>query len=201
MTILNGFVEIDAGSWLVGHGQPAAFFGKSVRSRRKGFFVSDRGNLDLVETTGGSRCADRTRPFLTHIPCAAPISAVSSKVLVAPAKARTGSQNVKLIPMSLSSSLGITEFGSEWVVMATRGRTVRIQVAEGETLSVRPEAVVAWSGAKPTGFCPKLGLLDMILPRRPQDLLLTFYGPAIVWVEGSGDEKGGVMPQRRPYGV
>jgi hypothetical protein len=41
----------------------------------------------------------------------------------------------------------------------------------------------------------------MILPRRPRELLLTFYGPAIVWLEGAGDDKIGVLPQRRPYGI
>ena len=201
MKIENGFVEIDAGSWLVGRGQPAAFFGKVVRRRRKGWIVRDRGSLELVETSGGARCADRTRPFLTHIPCAAPISAVSSKVLVAPQAARTGAHCVKPIPMSLARSLCVTEFGSEWVVMATRSRTARLQVADGETLSVKPDAVVAWSGARPTGFCPRLGVLDIILPRRPGELLLTFYGPAILWIEGAGDDNAGVMPRRRPYGV
>ena len=203
MTILNGFAEIGAGSWLVGHGQPVAFFGKAVRIRRKGWLVRDRGVLDLVETTGESKCADRTRPFLTHIPCAAQISAVSSKLLVAPAGARTGAQNVKAIPLSLTGSICVTCFGSDWVIMATKGRTTRIQVAEGETLSVRPDAVVAWSGAKPTGFCPKLGVLDMLLPRGPRDLLLTFYGPSVVWVEGSSPSTT-FKPSnfnRRPYGV
>jgi len=187
VTIANGFAEIDAGLWLVGHGQPVAFFGQAVRRRRKGWLVRDRGRLELVETTGAAKCASQTRPFLTHIPCAAPVAAVSSKVLVAPAAARTGDKSVKTIPMSLARSICVTGFGSEWVVMATKGRTSRIQVAEGETLSVRPEAAVAWTGANPTGFCPKLGLLDMLLPRGPKDLLLTFYGPAIVWIEGAAE--------------
>ena len=201
VAIESGFVEVGAGSWLVGRGQPAAFFGSVVRRRRSGWFVRDRGSLELVETSKAAKLADVTRPFLTHIPCAAPISAVSSKVLVAPLEARTGAQSVKLIPMSLSGSHCVTEFGSGWVVMSTRSRTARIQVPEGETLSVRPESVVAWSGAKPTGFCPRLGVIDMILPRGPRDLLLTFYGPSIVWIEGAGGEKVGMMPQRRPYGV
>ena len=94
MKLEGGFVEIGAGSWLVGHGQPAAFFGRAVRRRRKGWLLRDRASLDLVETSGVARCADMTRPFLTHIPCAAPISAVSSKVLAAPVGARTGAQCV-----------------------------------------------------------------------------------------------------------
>ena len=182
--IEGGFAEVGAGAWLMGRGQPAAFFGSAVRRRRKGFFLRDRSILDLVETTGAAKCADARRPFLTHIPCAAPISAASAKVLVAPAAARTGAEVVKMIPMSLKGSLCVTVFGENWVVMATASRTARLQVADGDTLSVRPEAVVAWTGNRPTGFCPKLGLWDILLPRGPKNLLLHFHGPSVVWVEG-----------------
>lgn len=132
------------------------------------------------------------RPFLTRIDCGAPVSAVSDKVLVAPAAARSGARLVKVVPMSLARSLRTTEFSSEWVVMATRSRTTRIALADGESLGVRPEAAVAWTGARPTGFCPRLRLLDVLLPRGPRDLLLHFHGPAIVWVEGSEN-----LPLRR----
>ena len=184
--IENGFAEVGAGQWLMGRGQPAAFFGRATRRRRRGWRLRDRSRLDLVETTAASKCACAARPFLTHIPCAAPIFAVSDKVLVAPASAWAGAHAIKLIPMSLKSALCATEFGGEWVVMATLGRTARVALADGETLSARPEAVVAWTGRRPTGFCPKLGLLDILLPRGPRDLLLTFYGPGVVWIEGSG---------------
>ena len=183
--IEGGFAEVGAGAWLMGRGQPAAFFGSAVRRRRKGFFLRDRPSLDLVETTGAAKCADARRPFLTHIPCAAPISAASAKVLVAPAKARRDAHFVKLIPMSLKRALCVTEFGEEWVVMATAGRTCRMPLDDGQTLSVRPEAVVAWTGRDPTGFCRRLSLWDVLLPRGPRDLLLTFYGPGVVWAEGS----------------
>ena len=183
--IEGGFAEVGAGAWLMGRGQPAAFFGSAVRRRRKGFFLRDRSILDLVETTGAAKCADARRPFLTHIPCAAPISAASAKVLVAPAAARTGAEVVKMIPMSLKGSLCVTVFGEEWVVLATASRTARLQVADGDTLSVRPESVVAWTGNRPTGFCPKLGLWDILLPRGPKNLLLHFHGPSVVWVEGA----------------
>ena len=182
--IEGGFAEVGAGAWLMGRGQPAAFFGSAVRRRRKGFFLRDRSILDLVETTGAAKCADARRPFLTHIPCAASISAASAKVLVAPAAARTGAEVVKMIPMSLKGSLCVTVFGEEWVVLATASRTARLQVADGDTLSVRPESVVAWTGNRPTGFCPKLGLWDILLPRGPRNLLLHFHGPSVVWVEG-----------------
>ena len=183
--IEGGFAEVGAGAWLMGRGQPTAFFGSAVRRRRKGFFLRDRSALDLVETTGAVKCADARRPFLTHIPCAAPISAPSAKVLVAPAAARTGAEMVKMIPMSVKGSLCVTVFGEDWVVLATASRTARLQVADGDTLSVRPESVVAWTGNRPTGFCPKLGLWDILLPRGPRNLLLHFHGPSVVWVEGA----------------
>ena len=203
--IEGGFAEVGAGAWLMGRGQPAAFFGSAVRRRRKGFFLRDRSALDLVETTGAAKCADARRPFLTHIPCAASISAASAKVLVAPAAARTGAEVVKMIPMSLKGSLCVTVFGENWVVMATASRTARLQVADGDTLSVRPESIVAWTGNRPTGFCPKIGLWDILLPRGPKNLLLHFHGPSVVWVEGANapDLPTSKLPNfyRRAYGA
>ena len=201
VTIENGFAEVGGGSWLMGRGQPAAFRGAAVRRRRKGWRVRDRGFLDLVETTGAAKCADATRPFLTHIPCAEPIFVVSEKVLVAPASARKDAQLVTVIPMTVRGALCATEFGGEWVVTATTGRTTRKQVAEGETLAVRPEATVAWTGKRPTGFCPKLSIWDVLLPRGPRDLLLTFYGPCLVWIEGAKAESRRAKASGRVYGV
>ncbi|MBR6023263.1 MAG: hypothetical protein IK066_12690 [Kiritimatiellae bacterium] len=218
VSLEGGFAEVGAGSWLVGHAQPAACFGEAVRRRRKGWVVRDRARLDLVETTGAAKCAEAARPFLTHIPCAAPISAVSDKVLVAPASARRGAEFIRPIPFSVKASICITLFAqpeppngptgkrsteqtsepsnhltiepsnspAAWVVMATASRTARVPVADGETLSVRPESAVAWTGRHPSGFCPKLGLMDLLLPRTPKNLLLRFHGPCIVWVEGAG---------------
>ena len=74
---------------------------------------------------------------------------------------------------------------STWVVMATTSRTERIQVADGDMLSVRPDAVVAWTGNRPTGFCPKLSVWDVLLPRGPRNMLFHFHGPSVVWIEGS----------------
>ena len=220
-TIEGGFAEVGAGAWLVGRAQPAAFFGNVARRRRKGWVVRDRGRLDLVETSGAMKCADATRPFLTHIPCAARVFAVSDKVLLAPASARTGAEVVKVIPMSVRGSICVTAFdlpkddpsseppnhrttephNSSWVVMATASRTARVQVGEGDTLSVRPDAAVAWTGNHPTGFCPKLGLFDILLPRGPKDLLLHFHGPCVVWIEGSNNRAAQLPPYpyaRRP---
>ena len=204
--IEGGFAEVEAGLWLMGRSQPAAFFGKAVRRHRTGWRVRDRSSLDLVETTAAAKCADSSRPFLTHIPCAASVFAVSGKVLVAPASARQDAHVVRTIPMSARNALCVTEFGlpdegagasrrdaelprgenaSAWVVMATAGRTTRIPLADGETLSARPEAIVAWTGKRPTGFCPKLSIWDILLPRGSRKVLLTFYGPSVVWIEGS----------------
>ena len=185
VTIEGGFAEVEAGLWLMSCGQPAAFFGKAVRRRRRGWCMRDRSRLELVETTAVAKCADSSRPFLTHIPCAAPIFAVSGKVLVAPTSARKDAHLVKMVPMSARNALCVTEFGEEWVVMATAGRTERIAITDDETLSVKPEAVVAWTGKSPTGFCQKLSLWDILLPRGARNLLLTFYGPGIGWIEGS----------------
>ena len=210
--IEGGFAEVGAGAWLMGRAQPAAFFGAAVRRRRKGWIVRDRGRLDLVETNGAAKCADAVRPFLTYIPCAEPIFAVSDKVLVAPMSARKDAHLVKAIPMSAKGSLCATEFavsgeGSPgWVVMATAGRTTRVSVPDGETFSARSEAVVAWTGRLPTGFCPKLSIWDILLPRGPRDLLFTFYGPSIVWIEGSVDGRPSAFNsqlanRRRAYGI
>lgn len=203
VTIDGGFAEVGAGSWLVSHGQPAAFFGSAVRRRRKGWIVRDRPHLDLVETTGAARCADAARPFLTHIPCAARISAVSGKVLVAPAEARTGAETVKAVPMSSRNSVCATVFGKGWVVTATASRTARIAVEDGDTLSVRPEAVVAWAGPPPTGFVRRLGVWDILLPRAPRDLMFHFHGPCVVWIEGARNLQTSKLPNftRRVHGV
>ncbi len=254
VTIANGFAEIGAGTWLAGRGQPVASFGEAVRRRRPGLCVHDRSALSLMETPGGAFFADSSRPFLTLVPCAAPVFAVSDKVLLAPAAARVGSELVKLVPMSLRHSFCVTQFeqpaeGGQkpaesasptpepqtapapqtgcapavqtagapapqsapapapqtgcapavqtagvptpqaaefaFVVLATTSRTKRIVVAEGDTLSARPEAVVAWTGSRPTGFMSRIGVWDVLLPRRPRGLMLHFHGPCVVWLEGA----------------
>ena len=201
VTIAGGFAETDAGSWLMGRGQPVAYFGEVTRRRRKGWLLRDRAALELAETSGSARFAATDRPFLTHIPCAAPVNAVSSKVLLAPSSARTGAETVKIVPMSIRNAIGTTVFGSGWVVMATASRTARISVEDGDTLSVRPEAVVAWTGNRPTGFVRRLGLWDILLPRQPRDMMLHFHGPCVVWLEGAKPESLATKMQRRVYGV
>lgn len=199
--IASGFAVVGAGTWLLGRAQPAAVQGVFARRRLKGFVCPDRATLSIGELTAAddasslvtrhsslsaeAHCASADRPFLTRIDCGAPVSAVSDKVLVAPASSRTGAHLLRVVPMSLARSLRVTEFTSEWVVVATRSRTSRITLQDGESIGVRPEAAVAWTGPRPTGFCPRLRFVDILLPRGPRDLLLHFHGPAIVWIEGS----------------
>ena len=199
--IEGGFAEVGAGEWLVSHGQPAAFLGTFRRLRRKGWLVRDRAVLDRVRTGGRSFFALAAAPFLTHIPCAAPISAVSSKVLVAPVEARTSAETFKLVPMSIRGSFATTIFEREWIVVATRSRTARLVVEDGQTLSVRPDAAVAWTGNRPTGFCAKLGLIDLLLPVAPRELFLNFHGPCVVWVEGAKAPGRRLEVGRRSYGA
>ena len=208
----SGFAVVGAGAWLFGRAQPAAVRGTLRVRGLKGFVCPDRGALSRgelsaekshaesaenaefkshAESAEGTEqdarawCAASACPFLTRIDCGVPVTAVSDKVLVAPAAARSGARLLRVVPMSFARSIRTTEFSSEWVVMATRSRTARVALADGESLGVRPDAAVAWTGARPTGFCPRLRLLDILLPRGPRDLLLHFHGPAIVWIEGS----------------
>ena len=188
---LKGFVCPDRGALSRGelsaeksHAESAenAEFKSHAESAENADFKS---HAESAEQDARAWCSASACPFLTRIDCGAPVTAVSDKVLVAPAAARSGACLLRVVPMSFARSLRTTEFTSEWVVMATRSRTVRVALADGESLGVRPDAAVAWTGARPTGFCPRLRLLDILLPRGPRDLLLHFHGPAIVWIEGS----------------
>ena len=196
VAIEGGFAEVGAGAWLMGPAQPAAGFGSVRRLRRKGWIVRDRSALDRVQIGGKAYLSFATSPFLTYIPCAEKINAVSSKVLVAPDVARDSAETLRPVPMSFSGAFAVTNFAREWVVVATASRTSRIIVEDGQTLSVRPEAVVAWTGNRPTGFCAKLGLVDLLLPVAPRELRLNFHGPCVVWIEGAA-RPSRRMPGRR----
>lgn len=185
--IENGAAKVPAGKWLMSRLQPAAFFGSALVRSLRGLFVPDRATVLSVETTGEAWCADSERPFLTRL-AALPdktLSLVSSKLLVAPFASRTGARSLRVVPMSFRRALAITEFRFGWAVAATCGRVAKAVVEDGMTLSVRPEALVAWIGPNPTGFCPKLSVWDMLLPRGPKNLALSFHGPAVVWFEGA----------------
>lgn len=181
----NGMAVTSAGTWLAARGQPTAYRGTVLVRGLKGFIVPDRAAYSSVETSGEAWFAAAGRPFLTHVACAAPITAVSEKVLVAPATSRTGAELVRLVPMSWRGAVRTTKFEREWVVFATASRVGKAVLEEDEVLTVRADAAVAWTTKRPTGYVPRLGLRDVLLPRRRQpNLSMHFYGPGIVWFEG-----------------
>ena len=186
-TIESGFAHVTDGTWLMGASQPAAYRG-TIRDRRiSGWIVPDRARLRNVELSGTASCSDAKRPFLSRIDCAETLSVVSGRILVAPAAARTGSQLVRVVPMSFRHALAVTEFRNPgWAVTATASRVNRFVLGEDEVLSVRHESVVAWTTKRPVGHCPRLTLRDVLIPRRRvKSLWLNFYGPGVVWAEGA----------------
>lgn len=186
-TIESGFAHVTGGTWLLGVSQPAAYRGALRDRRMGGWIVPDRGRLRSVELSGTASCSDAKRPFLARIDCADTLSVVSERILVAPAASRTGSQLVRVVPMSFRHALAVTEFRNPgWAVTATASRVNRFVLEEGEVLSVRLESVVAWTTRRPTGHCPRLAMRDILISRRrAKSLWLNFYGPGVVWAEGA----------------
>ena len=212
--IENGFAYVADGEWLAAPGQPCAVKGRASVKGLRGFIVPDRGTVCSVTVVGGEDSkrttaresgaegetggrggrategsawfADAERPFLTRLDALPDedLNLVASKLLVAPAASRADARRYRPVPMSLKNSFAVTVFRSGWTVAATKSRVTRIALAEGETLTVAPSALVAWIGKDPTGFCPKLGLLDLLLPRSPRGFALNFHGPAVLWLEG-----------------
>lgn len=204
--IEHGTAKVPAGEWLAGRDQPTAFFGTSRMRGLKGFVVPDRAATCVVTTSSDAWFAAADRPFVTRFDALPddPLNLVSGKLLVAPLAARTAAKSVKLVPLSFNRALPVTCFnGGEnvpgWAVAATRGRVTRAVLEDGGTLTVRPEAVVAWTGRNPTGFCPKLTILDVLLPRGPKNLAFTFHGPAVVWFEGSFSDVGRTRSRFRGF--
>lgn len=185
--IENGFAKVVAGDWLMGRDQPSACLGRATVGCLRGFVVPDRAEVRRVSCTGQAWCGSADRPFLTRLDALpdVPLNLVSKKLIVAPLAARAGARRVKLVPFSFSRSAAVTEFRQGWAVAATRSRVTRVALDDGATLTVRAECVVAWTGPKPTGFCPKLSILDILLPRGPRNLAWNFHGPSVVWFEGS----------------
>jgi len=184
--IENGLAKVAAGEWLMSPAQPVATRGTAAVRGLKGLFVPDRGVLRLVTTAGEAWCGVASRPFLTCL-AALPdeaLAVVSSKVLLAPLAARNEAKMLRIIPMSFRAARCVTRFRQGWAVIATKSRVRRVAVSEGEALNVRPEALVAWTGPDPTGSCPKLSALDLVLPRGPKNLTYAFHGPSVVWFEG-----------------
>lgn len=202
--IENGFASVTAGDWIVAPGQPAAVRGSfaavaAPKVEGRGFwkrlFEPDRRRVRFLRLDGEMWCAAADRPFLTRLDLGERVSVVTDKLLLAPASSRRAGALVKSIPFSFKGAVATTELEIGWALTATRSRVAKVVVKEGETLGVRPESVVAWTGNRPTGFCPKLGLRDLVLPRAPRSLVLDFHGPAIVWFEGC--EAPGFLRGRR----
>lgn len=199
----NGFAMVGDGGWFVAADQPAAILGTLVARRVpkvegvswwRRLFAPDARRMRCLELTGRMWCASAERPFLTRIDLGARVSVVTEKLLLAPASARKDGRLVKTVPFTLRGAVCTTDLEIGWALCATRSRVTKVVVKEGETLGVKPEAVVAWTGKPPTGFCPRLRVRDVLLPRAPKCLLLNFHGPAIVWLEGaakSGGRKAG----------
>lgn len=187
----NGMAKAGAGTWLAGTDQPAACLGTARTTGLKGFIVPDRASVRQVETAGDAWFASADRPFLTHLVALPdePLNVVSRKLLVAPFESRVKGLALRLIPLSFARSTPVTILQKGWALMATKSRTMRVTLKDGETLTVRPEALVAWIGKRPSGFCPKLRIIDILLPRGPRTLAYSFHGPATVWFEGAETER------------
>ncbi len=186
--IENGFATVGAGTWLVRRGQPAVSYSPLSVRGLKGFIVPDRRMVQEVRTEKTMWLGLAGQPFLTYLTCTDKMTVVSSKLLVTPFAARQGARMHRVIPMSFRHAFPTTRIGSDWVVMATRSRVMRIALAEDEVVSVRLESAVAWTGKDPTGFCPKLRMRNLLFPNRGQVALsLNFYGPQVIWVEGCNE--------------
>lgn len=178
--------QLPAGDWLVGRGQPVAYKGDSTVRALRGWLAPDRAKLTRLLAADTLYCGASTRPFLTRLDCASSLTVVSEKVLAMPHAAREKGTLLRLIPMSFRGALCVTHCKSLWAVMATASRTLMVTLQENEVLSVRREAAVAWTTRAPTGFCPRLRLRDILLPRPNRTALyLNFYGPGVLWLEGA----------------
>lgn len=180
----NGFATVEAGTWLVSRGQPAAVSGTVFPEGLRGFFAPDRRELSVLKTEGAAHLADAIRPFLTHLTSVGSLTVVSAKLLVAPSAARSGSKLLRVIPMSFRDAIPVTHIKSDWALMATKSRLKRITLQADEVLCVKREAVVAWTGPDPVGVAGRIRLRDLVIPKRRVPLSLDFYGPQVVWVEG-----------------
>lgn len=183
--IENGFAVTNAGSWLIGRGQPAATVGKFTVEGLKGFIVPDRKELDVLKNEGKAYLSSSKRPFLTHVVSTGELTVVSSKILVAPFAARKEAKLFRVIPLSFRDSFAVTRFASDWVVTATKSRLKRIVLEENDVVCVKRDAAVAWTGKDPVGVAGRVKLRDMLIPKRKVSLSLDFYGPQVIWTEGT----------------
>ena len=190
--IESGFARVEDGEWLFAAKQPSAVFGTLAERRPpagegswwRRMFQPDRRRLMFATLSGRAWFGDRERPFLARLDLAERVTVATEKLLVAPLASRRTGALLRIVPFSTRGAICTTALETGWAVTATAGRVARAVVAEGETLGVKPEAVVAWTGKPPTGFCPRLRVRDLFLPRAPKCMRLNFHGPCVVWFEG-----------------
>lgn len=183
--IEHGFASLGRGTWLISRGQPAVAVGSFSLKGIGGFLAPDRRHLMVLTTEQTAHLACANRPFLTHLVSVGSLTVRSEKLLVAPLEARAGGRLFRVIPFSGRRAFPLTRLTSEWVVVATKSRLKRILLAEGEVACVRCEAVVAWTGKDPTCRARRIRLRDLVLPKPNVALSLHFYGPQVLWVEGT----------------
>lgn len=196
ITIEQSFVCAPKGDWITRPGQPVATLGAppeshplpgSQRGLRPllGMRQPDCGHLCRVTLQDNGWFADARTPAVTRLFAHLPINVVTDKLLLAPEEIRESGFLKRLIPLTSFRAFCVTRLKGGWVVVGTTSPVTAITVAAGEILTVRPEAIVAWCGASPQRFCPKIRLRDVVLPRPSADLYLQFSGEATVWVEGA----------------
>lgn len=183
--IENGFATLGRGTWLVSRGQPAVAVGAFSLKGIKGFFAPDRHKLAVLQTEQPAQLASAKRPFLTHLTSVGALTVLSEKLLVAPLEAREGARLFRVIPLSGRKAFPVTRIKSDWAVMATQSRMKRIVLAEDEIACVKRDAIVAWTGKDPTCRAGRIRLRDLFLPKQDVSLALHFYGPQVIWVEGT----------------
>lgn len=183
--IENGFASLKAGSWLIRRGQPAVACGKFSITGIKGFFAPDRHYLCVLQSEQMTHLACSKQPFLTHLVSVGALSVLSEKLLVAPLAARTGAKLFRVIPFSGRKAFPVTRIDAEWAIIATASRLKRIVIAENEIVCVKRDAAVAWTGKDPTSVAGRIRMRDLLIPKQNVALSLNFYGPQIIWVEGT----------------
>ncbi len=199
--IENGFAIVKADEDLLCQPDgPTAIRGGSVTLTRlpllktvkwyKRLFTPDRFRLKKCQASNTEIklfFSDSKRPFLTLLgaPMDSPLTVVTERLLVCPLRARIASSLQRVLPMSLKNAICTTQLQNCWCVMGTATRTTRVVLESTlDELTVKQEAVVAWTTPEPRGFCPKLRVRDMFLPRPPKNLGLIFHGPGVVWLQG-----------------
>jgi len=146
-------------------------------------FTPDRFRLRMTSFTGKAWLAKGDAPWLSILEVAEPVSIITSHLVACPLEARASSRLFRIVPGTTAGAICVTTISRQWVAVASESTISGIQVEKDETLSVNRNALVAWCGAEPSSFCPKLRLRDIFLPKLPGNLAILFKGPAQVWIQ------------------